>query len=160
MVLGIDCDVWALSVLPDSGQERAQALPFCDHWQLGKREKEPGLFAWCMIRLFRPVHTAHVKPDTHTHTQGTYVYTASLYSVVESDWHRALTYSNCVFPLTGEQHSPQDRTKTEMVRVRKVSMIFRFYCSCIVFISASVAHPWPFHLLFHCCCPLQIHQLL
>lgn len=47
----MDPDVWALSVLADSGPERAQTLALCHHRQWEEREKEPGLFAWCMISL-------------------------------------------------------------------------------------------------------------
>ncbi len=45
------CVCVCVCVLPDSGQERAEALPLCHHQEWGKREKEPGLFARCMNRL-------------------------------------------------------------------------------------------------------------
>lgn len=114
-----------------------------------EREKKSQV---CLLRLFRPVYTLHVKPDTHScskSTASTWFFVDYKCSVVESDWHRTLTYSNSVFPLMGEQHSPQDKKKTEMVRVRKVSMLLSpSFCSCTVLIPASNAHPQAFHLVF------------
>lgn len=48
-----------------------------------------------------------------------------------------------------EQHSPQDKTKMEMVRVRKVSVLLSWYsCWLTILIPASVTHEEAFNLCF------------